>query len=181
MGNLQQSYAGASYAALWDASLADAVKVNGREGDVGKLTNAQLAALVRAWSRCAARSKAPTWAPAYELTIAALGYTAPGDRFVMTEAHMKAPAPAALVEYFWRASRELAQRLDADGTKLERLYVDWSTAGYQQAARDAWQRMQVERGQAATAPAAATKTGSGFGLLALLLAFVLGGKKRGRR
>lgn len=175
---LKPQYEGPSYVKAWDASFADAAAVNGRDGDAARLSNGQVAALVRAWSRCAARSPSPSWPPAYELTIAALGYVQPGDRFDMAPAHVKAPAPSSLVVWFWRASRELAARLDTDGTKLERLYVDWSMAGYQQAARDAWQRMQMERGVAVKAPAS---SGSGLGWLALLLAFVLGRRKRGRK
>lgn len=172
-----------TYVAAWQASYDDAARVNGSAGDP-KLSNGQLAALVRGWVRCAARSKTPTWPEAYEITIAALGYHATGDKFDMSAAHMNAPADADLLSWFWSASHDLAQRLDGDGTKPERLYVDWSAGGYAQAARDAWQQMQVERanGNAAAAPALSAPSTSGvnLGWLLLVLGVVLSKDKKRR-
>lgn len=210
---LKPQYAGPSYAETYALSFADAATTNGtwlspggpvilpKWGDgAPKLSYGQVAALARAWKRCAARSPSPSWPPWYELTCAALGWAKPGDKFVMTAARANAPANEALTELFWLEARDLASRLDADGTKLNPLMVDWSYAGYEQSARDAWQQMQAEA-KAGTPPTPApepivreipvgmpvsnlisssesTDGGGGAALLLLLLLFAGGGNKR---
>lgn len=190
---LKTSYSGPSYQASWALSLGDAFTVNGSlviDGvTLPKLTHGQVVALAAAWKRAAARSREPSWSAWYDLTIGGLGWRAAGDKFVMTRAHAQSPAPAALVEYFWAATKDLAARLDAGQTKLAPLIVSYTWDGYEQAARDAWQQMKLERGLPPATPAPIESTdeakpaeSSGWGGAALLVVLLLAaGAKRTKR
>lgn len=109
------------------------------------LSNGELVALAVAWKRAAARSKAPTWPQWYDLVVSGLGWHQDGDRFVMSLDHMKAPAPPSTLKLFWLTTGDLAEQLDGAGTVLRPLIVDWSRSAYEQAARDAWTQMKVNR------------------------------------
>lgn len=173
-----------------DVSDPEGGSVPGKAGSFTKwpgLSNGQLIALARAWKRAAARSKSPAWPLEYHLVIEALGWHQEGDRFIMTEAHAKEPAAPELLAMFWKSVRDLADRLSNDGTKLNPLIVDWSYAGYEAAAREAWTQMQAERASSPAAPgpiatAPAVKESSGWGGAVLLIALLLAaGSKKKRR
>lgn len=154
---MKPQYTGPNYQLLWAQSFSDAMGSNGAVDVDGKamprLSNAQVVALAAAWKRAAARSKEPRWQPWYDITIAALGWRNPGDKFVMTKEHAGAGAPVELVEYFWAATKQLAAELDQNQTKLRPLIVNYAFAGYEAAARDAWHIMKTEA-KASAAPAA---------------------------
>jgi hypothetical protein len=185
------------YAGIEAQAFKDADRVNGSTlvpGAAGaeylpRLSNGQLVAFVRAWRRAAARSKSPAWPIAYDLTIAGLGWEKPGDKFVMTDAHMNQPADPALLAMYWAAVSELAKRLDASGTILAPLIVDWSKAGYEAAARDAWHDMQISQGTAPMLPAstalsvspAGDSSGWGAPLLLIVLLLAAGETQRKKR
>lgn len=203
---LKPAYKGANYELLWAQSFSDAIANNGSitiaaaSGDVvvPRLTNGQLVALARAWKNAAARSKSPRWPEWYTLTIAGLGWRAAGDKFVMTRDHANATAPTELLELFWAATQQLARQLDQAQTVVRPLNVSYAWEGYEQAARDAWHVMKVERGarsaveSPATSPAPAIdppaapakpaeSSGWGGGLLLLVLLLAVGAtKKKGR-
>lgn len=149
------------------------------------LSNGELIALVQAWKRAAARSKSPTWKGWFDLVLDALGWAQPGDRFIMTREHAKEPADPSVVAMFWESLTELTTQLDRAGTVVKPLIVDWSYAGYEQAARDAWRKMK-EDGIATAAPpiddsaAPAAESGGGGGgwLLLAILAAALATKKQ---
>jgi len=188
---MKASYTGSNYQLLWAQSFSDAMAVNGAV-DVGgatmpRLTNAQVVALAAAWKRASARSKDPRWEPWYDVTIAALGWNKPGDKFVMTREHANASAPVELIEYFWRATQALARDLDARSTKLRPLIVNYAYDGYEAAARDAWHIMKTDRAkapevQASASPALETSSdspapkpteSSGWGGAVMLIVLVL--------
>lgn len=203
---LKASYKGANYDLVWAMTFSDAIANNGSitvadpSGDrvVPRLTNGQIVALARAWKNAAARSKSPRWPDWYTVTIAALGWRTEGDKFVMTREHANAAAPTELIEFFWVATKQLAQQLDQAQTVIRPLNVSWAWEGYEQAARDAWHVMKVERRarptdeQPATSPAPplespaapakpAESSGWGSGLLLLVLLLAVGAsKKKGR-
>lgn len=204
---LKPSYKAPNYDLAWAQSFSDAMMNNGGvavaaeagSGDtmLPRLTNGQVVALARAWRNAAARSKSPTWAQWYELTIAGLGWRAEGDRFVMTREHANAVAPPELLAYFWASTKALAQQLDATQTVVRPLNVSYAWDQYEQAARDAWHVMKVERRARSTAdtpatspapaisPAAPAKpaesSGWGGGLLLLVLLLAVGAtRKKGR-
>jgi hypothetical protein len=116
----------------------------GAENAYPALSNGEVIAIVQAWRRAAARSHTPTWAAWDDLINAALGWTAPGDRYVMTKEHARAPADPGVIALLWQSTDELANQLDASGTVYKPLIVDWSYSGYEQAARDAWHQMQLD-------------------------------------
>lgn len=203
MATLKSTYSGSGYAPGYPGIAAemffDVDKVNGgvyvadpNGGEVPgrpgswtmypNLSNGQLAAVVRAWQRAAARSKSPSWPIAYELTIGALGWDKPGDRFIMTKEHAAKPAPPELVELTWQSVDELAKSLALMEAKLAPIPVDWTYPGYEAAARDAWTQMQREAGKtpAPPAPAAPKSSGAGLGILLILLAFAAGSTHKGR-
>lgn len=170
------------------------VRIPDEDGTVlPKLTNGQIIALATAWKRAAARSKAPSWPAWFDITVAALGWTKPGDRFVMTRAHAAAIAPPELLVMFWAATKELAARLDATGTKRAPLIVSYAWSGYEQAARDAWQTMQREQKQtdgSSLEPFDESKIeiddakpaeSSGWGGAILLIVLLLAAAKKSRR
>jgi hypothetical protein len=155
---LKTSYDGsgfqAGYAGIEAQLFLDVDRTNGNvripddDGTIlPKLTNGQVAALATAWRRAAARSKAPSWPAWYDITIAALGWTQPGDKFIMTREHAAKVAAPELLVLFWAATKELAAQLDATGTKRAPLIVSYAWSGYEQSARDAWQTMQREQKQ----------------------------------
>lgn len=111
-----------------------------------KLSNGQVVALVQAWRRASARSVRPSWPISFDLLIAALGWRKPGDRFVMSREHASALASGELVALFWLATGDLAESLDGARTKRLPLIVDYSYAGYEAAAREAWREMQASSG-----------------------------------
>lgn len=202
---LKASYKGTNYDLAWAQTFSDAIANNGSitvaapTGDrvVPRLTNGQVVALARAWKNAAARSKSPRWPDWYTLTIAALGWRTDGDKFVMTREHANEAAPTELLEFFWVATKQLAQQLDQAQTVNRPLNVSWAWEGYEQAARDAWHVMKVERRARPTdepaespapsieSPAAPAKpaesSGWGGGLLLLVLLLAVGAtKKKGR-
>ena len=146
---LKKNYTGADY-----ATMRYAVYTNAREREYGDepvgptyfptLTNGEVVAFAQAWKRAAARSSTPRWPAWYEMVIAALGWSAPGDRFNMSEDHAKRAAPAELIEQLWIASDELAVQLDTAHTVVKPLIVDYSRDGYNAAAREAWHVMKTE-------------------------------------
>jgi hypothetical protein len=199
MPNLQRQYSGTDYAQIAARMFMDADRVNGRvlvpdpQGGVyyPRLTNAQVAAIVRAWKRAAARSSAPSWPVAYDLTIEALGWQKAGDRFDMSDAHMRAAADPTLLAYMWESIDRLGKDLDGSRTKLAPVIVDWSKEGYEQAARDAWQDMQAHGSannpippkKPPAAPAVQVKapppsSAGGMGALLVLIALYLMTKRR---
>ncbi len=108
------------------------------------LSNGEAIAVMAAWRRAAARSTVQ-WRGWYELTISALGWRNPGDRFVMTRANAKAPYPSELLELVWAWTSRLADDLDARGAVVRPLYFDTSWEAYERSARDAWEVMKLER------------------------------------
>jgi hypothetical protein len=134
------------YYELRDANGEITTDWGGAQNAYPALSNGEVIALVQAWRRAAARSKTPTWKGWNDLLNVALGWNAPGDRFVMTKAHAKAPADPGVVALLWQSTADLATNLDAAGTVYKPLIVDWSYSGYEQAARDAWHQMQHDAG-----------------------------------
>lgn len=130
-----------------EVTRANAVIVGSDGTEYPRLSNGELVAAVQAWKRCAARSKTPAWGMWYDLVLSGLGWEKDGDRFDMSDAHIKAPADPAAVELFWQEAARLAAQLDDVTTKLAPLIVDWSRKGYGAAAREAWRKM-VEDGKA---------------------------------
>lgn len=201
---MKASYKGASYELLWAQTFSDAIANNGTiaiaspapDGErlLPRLTNAQVVALARAWKNAAARSKSPRWVDWYTITIAGLGWRKDGDKFVMTREHANAAAPVELLEYFWPATKALALALDGSQTVLRPLNVSYAWDQYEQAARDAWHVMKVERRTRSTAETPATSPApalepsaapvkpaesSGWGGMVLLIVLVLAaGAKR---
>lgn len=192
-GGSNKSYAGI------EAELFLAVdKANGKllatdaEGDqyYPRLTWGQLVALAAAWKRAAARSTL-RWSGWYDLMKWGLGWSKPGDRFIMTKEWAKTSADPASLAMFWRETRKLADDLDATNTKYAPLYVDWSWSGYEAAARDAWSQMKIEREAPVSSPdpkltptaEAEASESSGWGgailLIALLIAAGKASKKKG--
>lgn len=153
------------------------------------LSNGELIALVQAWKRAAARSKSPTWKGWYDLVLDALGWAQQGDRFIMTREHAKEPADPSAVAMFWESLTELTAQLDRAGTVVKPLIVDWSYAGYEQAARDAWRKMKedgivpAEDAGPVTTPSdsavAPSGGGGGWLLLAILAAALATNRKKG--
>lgn len=155
-----------------------------------RLTWGQLVALAAAWKRAAARSTL-RWSGWYDLMKWGLGWSKAGDRFIMTKEWANTSADPTSLALFWTQIGTLARDLDNAGTKYAPLYVDWSWAGYEAAARDAWSQMKIEREAPASSPdpvlspgprAEATES-SGWGgailLIALLIAAGKASKKRG--
>lgn len=202
---LKTSYKAPNYQLAFAQSFSDAVENNGtvavldgaNERLVPRLTNGQVVALARAWKNAAARSKSPSWPPWYDITIAGLGWKAEGDKFVMTKEHANAEAPTELLVYFWSATKALSAQLDQSTTVVRPLNVSYAWDVYQQAARDAWHLMKVERRarstpeQPAVSPAPAISptapakpaesSGWGGGLLLLVLLLAVGAtRKKGR-
>lgn len=144
----QAGYAGIEAQLFLDVDRTNGnVRIPDNDGDIilPKLTNGQVIALATAWKRAAARSKAPSFPAWYDIVIAALGWTKPGDRFVMTREHAAKVAAPELLVMFWAMTKELAARLDIDGTKRAPLIVSYAWSGYEQAARDAWQTMKLDQ------------------------------------
>lgn len=177
----QAGYAGIAAQMFFDADRNNGtVSVPDAEGAMSypRLTNGQVAALVRGWRRAAARSKSPSWPESYDLLVAALGWRKLGDRFIMTREHAAEAAPPELVALFWRSSDALAKRLDDGGTKRAAIPIDWSYQGYEAAAREAWREMQIDRSAAASAkPAESSGWGNALLLIALLIAAGMSRKK----
>lgn len=150
-----------------------------------KLSNGEMIALIQAWKRAAARSKVPTWGGWYELTLDALGWQKPGDRFKDSRADAQAPVDDATVRVFWTSIAQLAGQLDATHTVLRPLYIDWSYPGFEAAAREAWRKMQEEGGSASAGPAptsteaAAASGGNGLLIVLLLAAWATSRRKKG--
>jgi len=139
---LKTEFPGADYQAIRFAEWANANK----RTKGGALSNGELVAHAQAWRRAAARSSTPRWPAWFDLVTTAFygpGRGA-GDRFDMTPAHMTAPAPAELVAYYWTATGDLAVQLDDAHTVVKPLIVDASRAGYEAAARDAWNILKAE-------------------------------------
>jgi hypothetical protein len=189
---LPSTFTGSTYGKI-EAALFQAVdKANGKllatdaEGGIyyPRLTWGQMVALSAAWKRAAARSTL-RWRGWYELMKYALGWTQAGDRFIMEKQWANTSADPASLALFWSEIGKLAGDLDAAGTKIAPLYVDWTWAGYEAAARDAWSQMKIEREAAPGSPAPAltpeASESSGWGgaliLIALLIAAGMASKK----
>jgi len=113
---------------------------NGRDAsDAPRLSNGEAVAILRGWRWAAGRSKRP-WSGWYELALPALGWSKPGDRFVMTTAHAREPYAAP--EAVWSWTSAVARDLDDSGAVVRPIAWEWSYAGYQQAAHDAWEEMK---------------------------------------
>lgn len=117
--------------------------------DAPRISNGEAAALLKAWRWASTRSKRP-WGGWYELTLTALGWTKPGDRFVMTKEHARAPYPAP--EAVWNWTSAVARDLDDARTVVRPLPLDWTMQSYREAAHDAWLTMQADKGQALPLP-----------------------------
>lgn len=173
------------YAGIAAQVFLDVDKANGKQLDpaVGefypRLTWGQLVALTQAWKRASARSTVrwPAW---YDLTKWGLGWAKEGDRFLMDKERAKATADPATCGLFWREIEKLAETIDASGAKRAPLYVDWTWAGYEAAARDAWHQMKIEREGNSSPPLAPTES-SGWGdavlWIVLLIAAGMAAKK----
>jgi len=155
-------------------------------GGYPRLSNGEMIALIQAWKRAAARSRIPAWGVAYELTLDALGWHAPGDRFKDGKDDAKQPVDDATVRLFWGSAGALAGQLDAAKTVIRPLYIDWSYAGFEAAAREAWRKMKEEGGSASAGPApasapepAAKPAGNGLLIVLLLAAWATSRRKRG--
>lgn len=148
---LPKQVSAASYAAAWDELSDLTADLNGVEpfadelpplspGFVPRVTNAEAAAIIRAWQRAAARSRVRwLWT---ELLVIAYGWRRHGDRFDMSAAHMREPYPAEYLPALWAWTARLAQGLDDEGTVVRPLYLDGSRAGYEDGARAAWSAMK---------------------------------------
>lgn len=183
-------YRGDAYVAIEKAIFFEADRVNGNvvvpDGQGGvrvpRLSNAQVLAIVQGWRRAAARSRAPQWPESVDLALAALGWRKAGDRFDMTDEHMRESAPPELLAMLWAATKSLAERLDGSATKVAPVYLVWTRSGYEEAARQTWRTMQLEQAaeaEAETRQEATTKP-SGGGmviLIALLIAAGLAARK----
>ena len=178
---------------------ATADRINGKllasdaEGGIywPRLTWGQMVALTMAWKRAAGRSTL-RWKGWYELTKYALGWSKAGDRFIMTKQWAETSADATSLAMFWTETDRLAKDLDNAGTKIAPLYVDWSWAGYEAAARDAWNQMKIESEAPKSSPdpkledpgspGASESSGWGDGILliALIIAAGIASKKQRR-
>jgi len=148
---VRASYTGKTYTAAWqslrdDLATRGLVEADGSGVYWPKLSNGQLAALVMAWRRAAARGSA-TWPLWRDLADAALGRAPDEPRFDMARAHRMRSADPAVVGLLWESTRELAGAMDAAGTVVRPLPVSWTQDSYEQLARDAWE--QIKREQAA--------------------------------
>lgn len=185
---------------LWD----DVRKVNGAcPGSDGSsypcLSNGEVAAIILAWKRAAARTSVPTWPAWYELMLHALGWRQPGDRFVdfpggEAKKYAAAQADPELIELTWKSVGELAGQIDAASGPVGPLLIDYSYQGYGQAARDTWQEMKRQNPEWISPippmpedppkpPIEPPHGGGGGGggswlLIALLIAAALGNRKR---
>lgn len=152
-----------------------------------RLTWGQIVALAAAWKRAAARSTL-RWSGWYDLMKYALGYDKPGDRFIMTKQWANTTADPASTAMFWKQIGQLAQDLDSSKTKIAPLYVDWTWAGYEAAARDAWSQMKIEREAPVSSPdpkltpaEAEASESSGWGGAILLIALLIAAGKASKK
>lgn len=156
MPALPTKLSGATYRAMWNQLRDAAEKANGLEPSadalpwplqgsfVPRLSNGQALAIVRAWRRAAARSSAPSFLAAFEFGIHALGWRDAGDKFVMTQAHAKAPyEPVDVLAQLWASTAEVAEDLDESGAKVAPLFLDSSWSAYEAGARELWTEMQT--------------------------------------
>lgn len=152
--SLKKKIIGDSYKAIGDALETNVRDVNGTigTGEIGApwyaaLSNGEIAALVLAWKRAAARSHVPTWPGWYDLLLHVLGWRSAGDRFVdfpdgTAKKYASARADDEIIELFWRSIWDLAAQLDGAQTPVKPLIIDYSFQSYRQAARDAWHEME---------------------------------------
>lgn len=147
---LPKSVSGSTYWKMHRLLMQAVSTANGSD-DVGmpRLSNGEAAAVLKAWRWASTRSKQP-WQGWYELTLTALGWSKPGDRFVMTPEHARAPYPAPEAVWNWTAA--IARDLDDSKTVVRALPLDWTMQSYREAAHDAWLRMQADKGQALPLP-----------------------------
>lgn len=202
---------GSSYSLIWERLYDVAARENGtrppsdvdhaerldwpQDKPVPRLSNGEVVALIRGWRRAAARSSVrfTLW---YELMIAAYGWRAEGDKFIMppgspvdvAKRHAREPYPFELLDLVWAWTMRLAGELDAAQTKIGPLFLDFSWSAYEAGAREAWEQMQRERGlQPKPAPeqpepepepsATPSATGSSWLWLLVAAAFLLGRKR----
>lgn len=187
----------AGYAGIAAELFAIADKVNGKllatdaEGGIyyPRLTWGQMVALIQAWKRAAGRSTVK-WRGWYDLTKWALGWAKEGDRFIMDKSWAATSADPQSLAMFWIQTDQLANDLDAAGTKIAPLYVDWSWGAYEAAARDAWNQMKIEREAPKSSPdpkleddatdrgaSESSGWGNGILLIALIIAAGMASKK----
>lgn len=193
---LPTTYSGKTYAEIEGSLFLAIDRANGKllasdaEGGIyyPRLTWGQLVALAAAWKRAAARSTL-RWGGWYDLMKWGLGWSKPGDRFIMTKEWANTSADPASLAMFWQQTRKLADDLDAAGTKIAPLYVDWSWAGYEAAARDAWSQMKIEREAPASSPdpklapaaEAEASESSGWGGAILLIVLLIAAGKASKK
>lgn len=113
-------------------------------GFVPRLSNGQAVALVQAWRRAAARGQV-TWPVWVDLASYALGRREGTEPFNMSGDWARRPLDDDGLAMLWSSTAELATDLDAAGTIVRPVVVAWTRAGYEQAARDAWETIKHER------------------------------------
>lgn len=147
MSKLKTRIKGPDYVSIASALWDDVKRVNGVCGSYPCLSNGEVAAIIQAWRRAAARTSVPTWPGWYELMLHALGWRQPGDRFVNfkgdeAKAYSQERADPELIELTWKSVAELAGQIDAAKGTVGPLLIDYSYSAYGQAARDTWNEMK---------------------------------------
>lgn len=95
----------------------------------------------------------------YALALPALGWSKPGDKFVMTVPHQLSAYAASSA--LWTVLGELARKLDAAGVAFKMVRDPAGTsATYQQLASAAWARMKAESPQLASKAKGASTSSS---------------------
>lgn len=149
---LPNSFSGSTYSDIVSAQMSALAEENGTQaiGDqlpgggsffAAAVSNGQAVALIQAWRRAAARGKVkwPLWV---DLEAYALGQREAGQRFDMSSAHRKTGLPSEALTLLWSSLQELAADLDKSGTVVRSLPVEWTTAAYEQGARDTWEQIK---------------------------------------
>lgn len=113
---------------------------------VPTLANGQAVALVRAWRTAAGRAGVawPLWV---DLSSYALGLRPPtSTKFDVTTKYQDSALPADGAELLWRSIDQLAYDLDNSAAVARTMTVDWSRAGYTEAAKETWAAMLADGG-----------------------------------
>ena len=163
---------------------------------VPRVSNEQAASILRYSMHTAERLKLPADLTArwYELSLALAGWRAPGDKFLVTEAHRRAAFPDGATPLLWQTALNVAQVAQTRGAAFAAPTVN-PPEDYQLVLRKAWAKMLADRARSSPASAsdvrpsdtddgpvtapelplpaspAATSTGGGGGLLLFALLY----------
>lgn len=152
------AYPGTTWTAILNAQIEALTNANGFAGLLPvpglhtggvvapHLANGQAVALVRAW-RVAAGRAGVAWPLWVDLSSYALGLRPPAStKFDVTTTYQDSQLPADGAELLWRSLDQLAYDLDNGGAVARTMTVDWSRAGYSDAAKETWATMLADGG-----------------------------------